>query len=107
MKDRAGLSQLLSNQWGWECLIDLQAKEMLESNIPVFKEALVEIEKEKEVGGKEKVIEARKNQLTFGQREAEVELKAVNKRLGVRDWEAERGGTVGSLETCCWNAKAK
>lgn len=127
LKARAGLSQLLENQWGWKCEVDIQAKGILSNNVPAFKEALLEIENsslstnssgstsskgfrkdrsEKDDSASSKEIESRRNQMTVGLRECEVELKNIDRRLGIRNWGVE-GEVLGFLETAAFTARAR
>lgn len=72
----------MGNQFNWKCTVDEQAREILIENIPAFKEALDEIEKD----SSNKEVESRRNQMISGIRESEIELKAIDKRLNRRDW---------------------
>lgn len=119
LKERAGLGQMLENQFGWKCEMDYQTRDSLLSNIPAFEQTLMQIEeKVREIGledsefqrrssdGQE--IESKRAQVGFAKREAELELKAVERRLGNIDWGEEKNNDVlGIVETGAFVGRAR
>lgn len=119
LKERAGLGQMLENQFGWKCEMDIKTRDLLLSNIPAFEQTLLKIEetvrefelmdpefKRRSSDGQE--IESKRAQVGFAKREAELDLKAVGRRLGNIAWgEEENSDVLGIVETGAFVARAR
>lgn len=107
LKVRAGLPQVLANRWAWHCEMDEKTQVALSDNIPIFVERLVGYERLHNASSEYEMdpeIEFRKAQIQFARREAEVDLREVQRRLGAREFADE--GAIGSLETAAFVARA-
>lgn len=84
--------------WEWRCGMDERLEEVLSGVIPVLEEGLREVD----AGGEEEgEREFARGQMAFAKREAEMELRAVRRRLGRGAWEE---GVLGELVVGEWVA---
>lgn len=93
--ERAGVARLVE-RWGWGCAMDQRLEEVLQEVLPALEEGLRGVGESEE--GEREFARA---QMMFARREAEVELRAVRKRLGRGAWEE---GVLGELGVGEWVA---
>ncbi|GAA5828329.1 hypothetical protein JCM11251_006200 [Rhodosporidiobolus azoricus] len=114
LRERASIAQLLTSRFGWAPTVDNQMLFALQGNIPVLDSKLKELSQRKEVqdsifGEVDPELEYRLQQMEFGRREAEGEVRAVRERLyGPERKEGEGTGNevLGSLDTQAFVCKA-
>lgn len=118
LKERAGLSTLLSNKFGWDCAFDVKSETIMEKdNIPNIERRLAEIEDEVEMKNKSSVLLAeldpelmsRKATVSAALSESRATLREVKRRL-LRHWQvkgdnSKRTGLAAKIEWATWTAK--
>ncbi|KAI5481872.1 methyltransferase type 11 [Pseudohyphozyma bogoriensis] len=88
MVSKSQISALMSSRLGWACAMDVATEDILESSLPTIKERLRAFDAEDSMMSSEEDpdyaadLAFRRSQLALAKREAEIDLRAVRRRLG-------------------------